>query len=51
MRITIMTIFPEMFEGFLNTSIIKKARLKNIVDIEVADFRQYTLDKHNRVDE
>lgn len=51
MRITIMTIFPEMFEGFLNTSIIKKARLKNIVDIGVADFRQYTLDKHNRVDE
>ena len=51
MRITIMTIFPEMFEGFLNTSIIKKARLKNIVDIKVADFRQYTLDKHNRVDE
>ena len=51
MRITIMTIFPEMFEGFLNTSIIKKARLKNIVDIQVADFRQFTKDKHNRVDE
>ncbi|MBQ9037790.1 MAG: tRNA (guanosine(37)-N1)-methyltransferase TrmD [Erysipelotrichaceae bacterium] len=51
MRITILTIFPEMFEGFLNTSIIKKARLKNIVDIEVADFRQFTRDKHNRVDE
>lgn len=51
MRITILTIFPEMFEGFLNTSIIKKARLKNIVDIEVADFRQFTKDKHNRVDE
>ena len=51
MRITIMTIFPEMFDGFLNTSIIKKARLKNIVDINVADFRQYTKDKHNRVDE
>ena len=51
MKITILTIFPEMFEGFLNTSIIKKARLKNIVEINVADFRQYTLDKHNRVDE
>ncbi|MBQ3375573.1 MAG: tRNA (guanosine(37)-N1)-methyltransferase TrmD [Erysipelotrichaceae bacterium] len=51
MRITILTIFPEMFEGFLNTSIIKKARLKNIVEINVADFRQYTKDKHHRVDE
>ncbi|MBR2544709.1 MAG: tRNA (guanosine(37)-N1)-methyltransferase TrmD [Erysipelotrichaceae bacterium] len=51
MKITILTIFPEMFDGFLNTSIIKKARLKNIVEINVADFRQYTLDKHNRVDE
>ncbi len=51
MRITILTIFPEMFEGFLNTSIIKKARLKNLVDIQVVDFRQYTNDKHNRVDE
>ncbi len=51
MRITILTIFPEMFEGFLNTSIIKKARLKNIVDINVVDFRQFTLDKHNRVDD
>ena len=51
MKITILTIFPEMFEDFLNTSIIKKARLKNIVDIQVADFRQFTADKHNRVDD
>lgn len=51
MKITILTIFPEMFEGFLNTSIIKKARLKNLVDIQIADFRSYTQDKHNRVDD
>lgn len=51
MKITILTIFPEMFEGFINTSIIKKARLKELVDIEVVDFRPYTLDKHNRVDD
>ena len=51
MRITILTIFPEMFEGFLNTSIIKKARLKNIVDIQVVDFRPFTADKHTRVDD
>ena len=51
MRITILTIFPEMFEGFLNTSIIKKARLKNIVDIQVVDFRPFTADRHTRVDD
>lgn len=51
MKITIMTIFPEMFEGFLNTSIIKKARLKGLAEIETADFRQYTKDKHGRVDD
>jgi ribosylpyrimidine nucleosidase len=50
-RITILTLFPDMFEGFLNTSIIKKARLKGLVDIEVVDFRPFTLNKNNRVDE
>lgn len=50
-RITILTIFPEMFEGFLNTSIIKKARLKGLVDIEVVDFRAYSKDHSHRVDD
>jgi tRNA (guanine37-N1)-methyltransferase len=51
MRIRILTIFPEMFEGFLNTSIIKKARLKNLIDIEVVDFRAYSKDHSHRVDD
>lgn len=51
MKISILTIFPEMFEGFKNTSIIKKARLNDFVDLEIIDFRPYTLDKHNRVDD
>ena len=51
MKITILTIFPEMFEGFLNTSIIKKARLKNLIDIEIVDFRAYSLDNSHRVDD
>ncbi len=50
-KITILTIFPEMFTGFLNTSIIKKARLKQLADISAVDFRTYTKDKHNRVDD
>ncbi len=49
--ISIISIFPEMFEGFLNTSIIKKARLQNFVDIEIINFREFTKDKHNRVDD
>ncbi len=51
MKITILTLFPDMFDGFLNTSIIKKARLKDLVDIQIVDFRKHTNDKHTRVDE
>ena len=51
MKITILTLFPEMFEGFLTTSIIKKARLKGLAEIEAVDIREFTDDKHNRVDE
>ncbi len=51
MRITILTLFPEMFEGFLNTSIMKKARLKNLAEIETVDIRSFTKDKHHRVDD
>lgn len=40
-----------MFEGFLTTSIIKKARLKNLVEIETVDIRSFTKDKHHRVDD
>ncbi len=50
MKISILTIFPEMYEGFLNTSIIKKAIGLNLVEVELIDFRQFTKDKHNRVD-
>jgi tRNA (guanine37-N1)-methyltransferase len=51
MKITILTLFPEMFEGFLNTSIIKKARLKGLVEFEVVDIRAYSTNKHRRVDD
>ena len=51
MRIDILTLFPEMFDGFLNTSIIKRAIDGGNVDIRVHNFRDYSLDKHNRVDD
>ena len=49
MKIDILTIFPEMFEGFLKTSIIKRAVEKNIVKIRIHDIRKYSTDKHKKV--
>lgn len=51
MKISILTLFPEMFDGFLNTSIIKKARLKDLVEIECIDIRSFSTNKHKRVDD
>lgn len=50
MKFYILTLFPEMFEGLLNTSIIKRAIGKNVIDVEIKNIRDYTLDKYNRVD-
>ena len=51
MKIDILTLFPEMFDGFINTSIIKRARDLGKVDIKIHNFRDYSLDKHGRVDD
>jgi tRNA (guanine37-N1)-methyltransferase len=51
MKIDILTLFPEMFEGFLNTSIIKRARDNNYVTINVHNIRDYSLDPHKKVDD
>ncbi len=51
MKIDILTLFPEMFTGFLNESIIKRAIEKGIVEINIINFRNYTLDPHNKVDD
>ena len=50
MRITILTLFPEMFNGFLDNSIIKRAIAKGVVSIDVVNIRDFTLDKYGRVD-
>ncbi len=50
MKFIVLTIFKEMFDAFINTSIIKRAIDKEIVSIDVIDIRNFTLDKHNRVD-
>lgn len=51
MRIDIITIFPEMFEGPFSHSIIKRAKDKNLVDIHLHQLRDYTTDKHRKVDD
>lgn len=51
MKIDILTLFPEMFTGFLNTSIIKRAIDKQIVSIELHDFREFADNKHKHVDD
>lgn len=50
MRITIYTLFPEMFDGFTTNSIIKRAIGKDVVEIKIINIRDYTLDKYGRVD-
>lgn len=51
MIINIITIFPEIFESFLKTSIIKRALDKGIVKISLHNPRDFTTDKHRTVDE
>ncbi len=51
MKIDILTIFPEMFEGPFLHSIIKRAKEKGLITIRFHNFREYATNKHNRVDD
>ena len=51
MRIDIITVLPEMLEGFVNTSILARAQKKGLVEIHLHNLRDYTTDKHRRVDD
>ncbi|MBF0522678.1 MAG: tRNA (guanosine(37)-N1)-methyltransferase TrmD [Candidatus Omnitrophica bacterium] len=51
MRIDIITIFPEVLKPILNESILKRAQEKKKLDVRVHDLRDYTADKHNKVDD
>src|SRR4030043_388163 len=51
MRIDILTLFPQVFDGLLSCSIISRARERDLVDIRLRDIRAYTHDKHNVVDD
>lgn len=51
MRIDVLTLFPEMFESPLSYSILKRARQSNIVDIALANIRDFTTDSYKKVDD
>ena len=51
MRIDILSLFPDMFQATLGESIVGRAQESGFLDINVTDFRKYTTDKHNHVDD
>lgn len=51
MRIDVLTLFPRMFEGPMGESIIGKARDKNLLEINIENFREYSDNKHQTVDD
>ena len=51
MRIDIITVLPELLDGPLNNSILKRAQDKGLAEIVVHNLRDFTLDKHRRVDD
>ena len=51
MRIDIITVLPEMIEGFFNCSIMKRAQNKGLAEIHIHNLRDYTEDKYRRVDD
>lgn len=50
MRFDILTIFPNIFDSYINTSILKRAQDKKLIQIHIHDIRQFSKDKHHKVD-
>lgn len=51
MQIDVLTLFPEMFEGVLGTSIVGKAQQKGLVSFRLVNFREFSGNKHGQVDD
>ncbi|MDD3909512.1 MAG: tRNA (guanosine(37)-N1)-methyltransferase TrmD, partial [Proteiniphilum sp.] len=51
MRIDVITVLPEIIEGAFYTSILKRAQEKGLVEIGLHNLRDYSHDKHRRVDD
>ncbi len=50
-RFDILTLFPEMIEGIINSSILKRAIAKDIIEINIINFRDFSTNKHSTVDD
>src|SRR5690625_3382582 len=51
MRVDVLTLFPEMFVGPLDHSIVGRARERGLLDVCLTDIRDFTVDKHRQVDD
>ena len=51
MQIDVLTIFPELFDPFLSTSLVGKAVAKGLLEVRVHDLRRFTTDRHRSVDD
>lgn len=51
MKITILTLFPEVFKGFFETSIPSIAISKGLLEVELVNYRDFTTDKHHKCDD
>ncbi len=51
MKMTILTLFPKMISGFFEESIVKRAREKKIVEIEIVNLRDFAIDDYGTVDD
>ncbi len=51
LRFDILTLFPEMIEGIINSSILKRARENQLLEINIIDFRDFSTNKHHTVDD
>ncbi len=51
MRFDVITIFPQIFDSYLNESILKRALTKKLIDIKIHNLRDFTSNKHNKVDD
>ena len=51
MKITVLTLFPEIYDDYLNSSIVSRIINKGLLEVKIVDIRDYSFDKHNHVDD
>lgn len=51
MRIHVLTLFPGLFDGFLDETIVRIAQEKRALEIDLVDFREFAIDRHRKVDD